>query len=175
MTRRLALLAALLLACVLAPARAAEGWEKFFELSFGDLRAEAADAKQDGKRGLLLMYHFDDCPYCQRMKQEVLQRPEVQAYFRKAFRAIAIDTRGAQAITGFDGRTLPENQHARAAGVRGTPTFQFHDLDGKLLFTHGRAIYDPAEFMLLGDYVASGAYRTTSFAVYRQAKHKRGS
>jgi thioredoxin-related protein len=160
-------LAALLLLGALLPARAAGDWEKFFELSFGDLRAEAADAKKDGKRGLLVMYHFDACPYCQRMKLEVLQRPEVQAHFRKDFRAIAIDTRGAQAITGFDGRTLPENRYARAAGVHGTPTFQ--------LLTRAGALYDPAEFMLLGDFVASGAYRTTSFADYRLSKQKRGS
>jgi thioredoxin-related protein len=166
---------ALLLALAAASAQAAGSWERFFELSFGDLRTEAADAKKDGKRGLVVMYHFDDCPYCARMKREVLERPEVQAHFRKSFRAIAIDTRGSLPITGFDGRTLPENEYARAAGLRGTPTFQFYGLDGTLLATHAGAIYDPAEFMLLGDYVASGAYRTTSFAAYRQSKQKRGS
>ncbi|MEO8144666.1 MAG: thioredoxin family protein [Betaproteobacteria bacterium] len=169
------LLATLALALALLPAQAADGWDKFFELSFGDLRAEAADAKKDGKLGLLIMYHFDDCPYCARMKSEVLSRPGVQAHFRKTFRAIAIDTRGSQQITGFDGRTLPENEFARTVGLRGTPTFQFYGVDGTLLATHAGAIYDPAEFMLLGDYVASGAYRTASFTVYRQSRQKRGS
>ena len=168
-------LLALLFAFAIAPAQAAGGWEKFFELSFGDLRAEAADAKKDGKLGLVVMYHFDECPYCTRMKREVLSRPQVQAHFRKSFRAIAIDTRGSQPITGFDGRTLPENEYARSVGLRGTPTFQFYGVDGTLLATRAGAIYDPAEFMLLGDYVASGAYRTTSFAVYKQSRQKRGS
>ena len=62
-------LAALALLCALAPAFAAEGWEKFFELSLGDLREEAAEARKSGKQGLVVMYHFDDCPYCARMKQ----------------------------------------------------------------------------------------------------------
>ena len=168
-------LLALLFAFAFAPAQAAGGWESFFELSFGDLRAEAADAKKDGKLGLVVMYHFDDCPYCTRMKREVLSRPDVQAHFRRNFRAIAIDTRGSQQVTGFDGRALPENEYARAIGLRGTPTFQFYGLDGSLLATRAGAIYDPAEFMLLGDYVASGAYRTTSFAVYKQSRQKRGS
>jgi len=53
--------------------------------------------------------------------------------------------------------------------------FQFYGVDGTLLATRAGAIYDPAEFMLLGDYVASGAYRTTSFAVYKQSRQKRGS
>jgi thioredoxin-related protein len=168
-------LAALLLLLALAPARAADGWERFFALSFGDLRAEAAEAKKDGKLGLVVMYHFEECPYCERMKREVLSRPEVRAHYRKSFRAIAIDTRGSQPITGFDGRVLPENEYARAIGVRATPTFQFYGVDGTLLATRAGAIYDAAEFMLLADYVASGAYRNTSFAAYKIAKQKRGS
>jgi len=168
-------LAALALLCALAPAVAAEGWERFFELSFGDLRAEAAEARKSGKQGLVVMYHFDDCPYCVRMKRDVLSRPEVQARFRKDFRAIAVDTRGSQEITGFDGRALPEGEFARAIGVRATPSFQFYAPDGALLYTQRGALYAPAEFILLGDYVASGAYRSTSFAAYKQSKQKRGS
>ena len=168
-------LAALLLLAALAPAGAAEGWERFFELSFGDLRAEAAEAHKAGQQGLLLMYHFEECPYCARMKREVLARPEVQAYYRKRFRAIAVDTRGSQEMTGFAGKALPENEFARAAGIRATPTFQFYAPDGTLLVAHAGAIYDPAEFMLLGEYVASGAYRSASFAAYKQSKQKRGS
>ena len=163
-------LAALLFLFALTPACAAEGWERFFELSFGDLRAEAADARKSGKQGVVVMYHFEECPYCARMKRDILSRPEVQAYYRKHFRAIAIDTRGAGEITGFDGRALPENAYARATGVRATPSFAFHGIDGALLATHIGAIYDPAEFMLLGEYVASGAYRDASFAAYKQSK-----
>ena len=167
--------AALLFALALVPAHAAEGWENFFELSFGDLRAEAAEARKAGKLGVLVMYHFDDCPYCARMKREVLARPEVQSYYAKHFRAITVDTRGAQDVTGFSGEVLPEKEFARAAGIRATPSFQFFAADGTLLATHAGAIYDPAEFMLLGEYVASGAYRNASFTAYKQSKHKRGS
>ena len=172
--RRLA--GALLLALALVPARAAEGWEKFFELSFGDLRAEAAEARKAGQRGLVVMYHFEECPYCARMKREVLSRADVQAAYRRQFRAIAVDTRGSQEVIGFDGRALPEGEFARAAGVRATPTFQFYSPDGALLYTQSGALYDPAEFVLLGDYVASGAHRSASFAEYKLTRLKqRGS
>lgn len=168
-------LAALALLCALAPALAADAWERFFELSFGDLRAEAAEAAKSGRQGLVVMYHFDDCPYCARMKSEVLSRPDVQAWYRKRFRAIAVDTRGSQEVTGFSGKALPEKEFARARSVRATPSFEFYAPDGTLLATHAGAIYDPAEFMLLGDYVASGACRNASFAAYKQSKQKRGS
>lgn len=174
-----ALLAALPAAALLAfaPAgRAAPGdWEKFFELSFGDLRAEAADARKEGRLGLVVMYHFEECPYCARMKAAVLSRADVQASYKRRFRAIAVDTRGSQEVTGFDGRAMPERDFARALGVTATPTFQFYSPDGALLYTQRGALYDPADFILLGDYVASGAYRGASFAAYKQTRLKQGS
>jgi thioredoxin-related protein len=168
-----ALLAAVLV-CAAGAALAAEPWERFFELSFGDLRAEAADAKKAGKIGLLVMYEFEECPYCAAMKRDVLSRPDVQAAFGARFRAIQIDTRGSQPVTGFDGRTLAERDFARAAGIRGTPTFVFYGLDGAMLAVQRGAISDPAVFILLGDYVATGAYRHGSFAAWLQARRQRG-
>ena len=166
---------ALLFALAAAPAQAAGPWDRFFELSFGDLRAEAAEAKKAGQRGLLLMYHFDDCPACARMKREVLSRPEVQAWYKARFRVIAIDTKGSNEATGFDGRALPEKDFARERGMRASPSFQFYAPDGRLLATHAGAIYDPSEFMLLGEYVAGGAYRKASFTSYKQSRQKQGS
>jgi thioredoxin-related protein len=142
----------------------------FFHPFLGDLKAEAADAKKAGKRAIVVMYEFDDCPYCARMKREVLSRPDVQAYYRKHFQVFQIDTKGDQQITGFDGKTMSEKAFARAAGVRGTPTFVFYGLDGKPLETSVGGIYDAREFMLLGEFVVSGAYRTETFAKYRQSK-----
>lgn len=170
--RRLVAAAALLAAL---PAAAAEGWEQFFMPFLGDLRAEALDAGKAGKAGVLLMFHFDECPYCTKMKGAVLSRAEVQRHFQERFAAVAIDTRGAQVISDFDGTALPEKDFARKHGVRATPSFQFYAPDGNLLATHAGAIYDPAEFMLLGDYVASGAFRNASFAAYKQSRKKRGN
>lgn len=171
----LRLAAALLVALACLPAAAADGWEKFFVPSLGDLRAEAADAKTAGRKGLMLMFHFDACPFCKRMKDEVLHRPEVQRHFQKHFASVAIDTRGDLPITGFDGRTLPEKDFARALGIRATPSFLFLAPDGTRLVLHPGGIFDPADFMLLADYVASGAYRSETFAAYKQNKPKRGS
>ena len=168
----------LLLLCLLVPlAQAAPKVEYrdpidyFFHPFLGDLKAEAADAKKAGKQAIVVMYEFDDCPYCARMKREVLSRSDVQKYFRKHFQLFQIDTRGDQQITGFDGKNLIEKEFARAAGIRGTPTFIFYGLDdGKPLVTHVGGLYDPKQFMLLGEFVVSGAYRNHSFAQYLQSR-----
>ncbi|HMA87292.1 MAG TPA: thioredoxin family protein [Burkholderiales bacterium] len=168
---------ALLLVCLLLPAAHAapatayrDPIDYFFHPFLGDLRAEAADAKKAGKHAIVVMYEFDDCPYCARMKREVLSRPDVQEYYRKHFQVFQIDTRGAQEITGFDGKNAMERDFARAAGVRATPTFVFYGFDGKPLVTRVGGIYDPREFLLLGRYVASGAYRTQSFAQFQKSR-----
>ena len=149
--RRLAALSLTLALLGLARAAgAAEPWERFFSPFLGDLRAEADDARKAGKQGLLVMYQFEECPYCAKMKREVLSRPEVQAAYGKRFTSIEIDTRGAQPITGFDGRTLPEKDFARAQGIRGTPTFVFYSLEGKVLATRVGTM-DAPHFVLLGE------------------------
>jgi len=159
----LALLAAL-------PVKSSEAWEAFFSPFLGDLRAELDEAKRSGRKGVMVMYHFEACPYCQRMKDEVLLRKDVQEGYRRDFVALAIDTRGAQPITGLDGRTLPEGAFAKEQKIRGTPTFDFLGADGERLYRHVGGIFDPAEFLLLGRYVASGAHRAQSFAEYKQKR-----
>ena len=154
-TRLVAAVAVAILAKVSA-AGAAEPWERFFSPFLGDLRAEADDARKAGKQGLVVMYQFQECPYCAQMKRDVLSRPDVQEAYRKRFTVVEIDTRGAQPITGFDGRTLPEKEFARAQGIRGTPTFVFYALDGKILATSvGTA--NAADFILRADRALSMA------------------
>jgi thioredoxin-related protein len=149
-------------------ALAAEPWEAFFDPFLGDLRSELAEAKAAKKTGLLIMYHFEECPYCARMKREVLSRPEVQSAFHRDYVVIALDTRGSQSVTGLDGKALPENQLARELGVQATPSFDFYGLDGAQLYRHVGGIFDADEFLLLGRYVASGEHRSLTFAEFKQ-------
>jgi len=152
---------------VSSAAGAAEPWEAFFDPFLGDLRAELAEARSAHKTGVVVMYHFEECPYCARMKRDVLGRPEVQRAFHGHFGVVAIDTKGAQAITAPDGKVFKERDFARAMGVRRTPTFDFLGANGARLYRHVGGIYDPAEFLLLGQYVASGAYRSLTFDQFK--------
>ena len=161
-----------LLLAFAAAAHAAEPWEAFFDPFLGDLKSELADAAAAGKKGVVVMYHFEECPYCRRMKREVLLRPEVQHAYRKDFTVIAIDTRGAQPITGVQGSTLPENLYAKSVGVRATPTFDFYAPDGARMYRQVGGIFDAREFLLLERYVASGAFRSQTFAQFKD-KEKR--
>jgi thioredoxin-related protein len=163
--------AALLLAGVGA-AETRDPETHFFNLNTGDLRSELADAKKAGKKAILIMFEQEGCPACIYMKSNVLNRADVQAFYRREFFNFSIDTYGAVPIRDFTGRELTEKDYARAIGVKGTPTFVFYDLHGKEAVRIVGPVKDPEEFLLLGQFVASGSYRSGKFADYRELKRK---
>lgn len=145
--------------------------EYFFNQSFGDLRDELATAKKEGKRGILMMFENTDCPWCHKMKTTILNRSEVQDYFRSNFRILTIDTEGGNPITNFDGKQMPEKDYAlKVNRVRATPVFIFFDLSGKPIVRYTGATRDLNEFMWLGKYVVDGLYKKLPFAKYKRER-----
>jgi thioredoxin-related protein len=144
----------------------------FFNDSFGDFEEELANARQSGKKGILLMFEMDECPFCHRMKMTVLNQPDVQEYFREHFLIFPVDIEGDIEVTDFQGRVTTMKDFAfQQYRVRATPVFAFFDLDGGYIkparFTG--ATRDKEEFLLLGRYVVEGAYKDQPFARYKRA------
>ena len=173
------LLVAMLLACALfasADASAAEtrdADQHFFNLNTGDLRAEAKDAKAAGKKAIFFMFEQEGCPGCLYMKRNVLNRSEVQAYYRERFVNFSVDIHGVVPIHDFGGREVSEKRYAQSLRVNATPTLLFFDLEGKEIARVVGPVKDVAEFLLLGQFISSGAYRSSKFAEYReQARRK---
>lgn len=148
-----------------AGARAASA-ERFFDQTLGDLKADLATAKQVGKLGVLVMFEAEGCPYCRRMKETVLNRDDVQAYFRQRYVILSVDVLGAVPITDFAGRELSEKQFARALHVAGTPTFVFFGLDGVEQARYSGATKDARMFLDLGRFVADGHFRQQGFDAF---------
>jgi len=151
---------------VTGPAR--DPMQHFFAPTLGDLKVELDDAKRAGKRAAFVMCMRDDCPYCERMKKNILSQPGVQDAYRKQFALLAVDTKGAVPITDFAGKPTTEKAFALAQGVRYTPVIVFYGLDGKPLTRVDGEIRSVEEFMLLGEFVASGAYTKMKFAEFKQ-------
>lgn len=147
--------------------------EYFFDQTFGDFSEELDSARDQGKKGILVMFEMDDCPFCHRMKATVLNQPEVQDYYKEHFLIFTVDIEGDVEITDFQGRTMPMKDFAfKEFRVRATPVFQFFDLEGKPIkrarFTGATRNVD--EFMLLGKYVVEGAYKDTNFTRYKRSR-----
>ena len=167
-----AALAALLLApagfVIAQSAATRDAMTHFFDANTGDLRAELADARAAGKKAILLMYEQEGCPACLYMKQNVLNRVDVQELYRRHFVSFTIDINGAVPLKDFGGRDISEKAFAAAAKARATPTFAFHDLSGTEIVRITGAVRDVGEFKLLAEFVASGTYKTRQFAEYKQ-------
>ena len=166
--RRLPVLAVLLslLFAVRLPAADLEG---FFQETLGDLREDLAQAREEGKDGLLLFFEMDECPFCHRMKETVFSRPEVQAWYGRHFLVIPIDIEGDVPLTDFQGRETTMKDFAfRQFRVRATPVMVFIDLKGRPVARYTGPTRDAQEFLLLGRYVAEGRYRDMPFARYKR-------
>jgi thioredoxin-related protein len=164
----------LLLLVVMLPcaARAAETLDaqSFFNLNMGDLKAELTEAKGDGKRALLVIFEQEGCPGCRHMRTQVLNRKDVQDYYRANFANLSLDIWSSVPIRDFASHEQTEKAYAQAAKIKGTPTFIFYDLAGHEIVRIFGTIETPDEFLLLGRFVASGAYKTRDFAQYKTAK-----
>lgn len=140
----------------------------FFQPKLGDLHGDLAAVKQEGKQGILLMFEMDDCPFCQRMKQTVLNQSEVQDYFRRHFVIYAMDTKGDSPMVDFKGKDTTEKAFALEQRARATPTFIFYDPDGNAIARYTGATQTAAEFLLLGRYVVEGHYKTGPFSAFKR-------
>ena len=177
-----ALFTLLLLVALMLPAQALQLRDPeshFFDETFGDLQEELATAKEQGKKAILIMFEMEECPFCRRMKAKVLNRDDVQHYFREHFLILSMDVEGDLEITDFQGNITTQKEFAlKQYRVRATPVFQFVDLDGKPIkkARYTGATSDAAEFMLLGKYVVDERYKETSFVRYkRQMKQEKKS
>lgn len=142
----------------------------FFQPKFGDFKAELDAAKKQGKKGVFLFFEMDGCPWCERMKTTILNQTDVQDAYREQFLLYPIDVNSDTEMVDFQGNDTTEKAFAFAHRVRATPTLLFFDLGGKLVARHTGPTKNKHEFLLLGKYVAEGAYATQPFTKYKQGK-----
>jgi len=166
------LFALLLLACAQAYAgpgpRDPDGY--FFTESFGDFQEELQTARAQGKKGIMIFFEQDQCPFCERMRETVLNQPPVQDWYRERFLNFTLDIHGDTEVTDFQGRSMTARDFASNNRVRATPVIAFFDLTGHRVVRFTGATRDLREFMWLGEFVDQGAYRQTNFTRYKRRR-----
>lgn len=143
--------------------------QEFFDQSFGDFSEELQLAKEEGKLGIFLFFEMDECPFCHRMKTTVLNQPQVVSYFKKHFKIYQIDIEGDIEMVDFKGSTTTQKDFSfKQHRVRATPVMAFFDLNGKRIARYTGPASSVQEFLMLGEYVVSGAHKETSFTRYKR-------
>ena len=145
----------------------------FFDQSLGDFSEELKNARDEGKKGIFIFFEMDECPFCHRMKTTILNQPKVVEYFKKHFLIFQVDIEGDVEMTDFQGQQTTQKDFAfKQHRVRATPVMAFFDLQGNRIERYTGATSSAEEFLLLGEYVVSGAYKETSFTRYKRDKQK---
>jgi thioredoxin-related protein len=148
--------------------------EYFFQESFGDYQEELATAKEENKKGVMIFFEMDDCPFCHRMKKDILNQSEVQEYFRHNFRVFSLDIKSDVKMVDFEGKQVSQKDFAfKQHRVRATPVIAFFDLDGQKIMSYTGTTRDAKEFLLMGKFVAGGHYKNPSFTKFK--REQRGS
>ncbi len=145
----------------------------FFQESFGDFSEELEIAKEEGKKGVLIFFEMDECPFCHFMKTKVLNSVEVQEYYRKHFRILKVDIEGDIEVTDFKGnQTTQKAMSSQQYKVRATPVTAFFDLNGEIIHRYTGRTLDPEEFLWMGEYVVDDHYKTMRFTRFKREKRK---
>ena len=159
----------LLFSVQLAQADIRDPDEHFFNQTLGDYAEELELAKESGKKGLLIMFVQDDCPFCARMKATVLNQSQVQDYFQANFSIFHVDIEGDIEIRDMQGQAIKEKDFAfKVNRVRATPVFIFYNLKGEQITRYTGPTSGIDDFILLGQYVVEDEYRKQSFTRYKQ-------
>ena len=150
--------------------------EHFFDETFWDFSEELERAKEENKKAILLMFEMDECPFCHRMKRTVLNRAEVQDYFKEHFLIFPVDIEGDVSMVDFAGNEIKMKDFAfKRFRVRATPTYLFFDLEGNPIkrsrFTG--AMQKKEEFLLYGQFIVDEEYEKSSFSRYKRNKKKK--
>lgn len=163
----------LLLQAAVAAAAGRDPDQYFFDQTLGDFHEELANARAQGKQGVFIFFERDECPFCHRMRETVLNQPEVQEYFKQHFLNFRVDIEGDVSVTNFQGNETTEKDFAfREHRVRATPVLQFFDLDGKPIARYTGATAGVQEFLWLGQYVVDGAYKDMPFTKYKRERRQ---
>ena len=145
--------------------------EFFFQESFGDFQEEVDIAREEGKTGVFVFFEMDECPFCHYMKTHVLNQKSVQDYYRENFRIVTVDIEGDVEVTDFDGTTMKAKDFAlKRHRVRATPVLAFFDLEGNRVFRFTGKTTGADEFIMMGEFVTSGAYKEQKFNRYKRAQ-----
>ncbi|WP_455198162.1 thioredoxin family protein [Kaarinaea lacus] len=139
---------------------------EWFKLSFLDLRNVIEDAKEAGKKGLIVYFGQKNCSYCKAHLEHNWGDIYIVAYTRKYFDVVAIDVRGDRPVADVNGKVFrTEKSFARSIRAQFTPTLIFFDTNGKEV-QRLSGYHPPYEFVAALEYVADEHYKRESLNNY---------
>ena len=137
----------------------------WFKTSFMELGDDLLDAKRANKRGLMLYFGQENCPYCEALINVNFGQQDISEYTQRHFDLIEFDIWGSREVTDFQGNVHREHDFAAIHKTNFTPSILFYDHEANLALKL-RGYYPPYKFRAALEYVADGHYRKETFRDY---------
>ncbi len=143
----------------------------WFKLSFLDIQEDLDEAKEAGKKGLIIYFGMERCPYCKVLLEVNFAKTDIKNYTQENFDVVAIDVRGSRSVTLISGENMTENEFAVQRKANFTPTLIFYDLEGNEVHRMV-GYYAPYTFSAALEYAADKHYQTETFRDYLARANK---
>lgn len=142
------------------------GW---FKDSFYDLKADLQDARDAGKKGIMIFFSMKTCSYCKAIIETTFQQADIVKRLRSDYDVIGLEIFSDTEVVNIDGQSFWAKDFAVQEKAKFTPTMIFYDLNGKKQL---RLIgyQSPPKFRVVQDFLASGQYSQMKLSDYM---HKR--
>lgn len=137
----------------------------WFKKSFLDLPADLQEARDSGKRGIILYFGQRRCAYCKMLLEVNFGLSDITTYTRRHFDIIPIDIWSTEELTTLEGETLTQRDYALREKTNFTPSLIFIDDKGNEALRL-RGYYPPYQFRAALEYVADLHYMKESFPDY---------
>ncbi len=134
---------------------------EWFKQSFLDFEEDIDEAANAGKR-VILYFHQDGCPYCNKLVNDNFGNSAIAAKVKKNFDLVAINMWGDREVIQVGGKQFSEKTLAAALNVSFTPTLMFFNEKGKVVLRLD-GYYPPSEFVTALSYVAEKKEQQTTY------------
>ncbi len=119
-----------LLACLLLLFHTCQAQEPTDLQRSHDLQALAEQARQSNRK-ILLLVSLEDCPWCEKLKEEVLNPMRKAGDFADRLIIAEIGMDAGEMLRDFDGQSIDGSVWASKRKIFTSPTLLFLDADGK--------------------------------------------
>jgi thioredoxin-related protein len=137
----------------------------WFKVSFLDLYDDIDESVASGKKGIIVYFGQEYCPYCKAHLEINWGNPDIIKYTRDNFDVIAIDVKGSRNVTDIDGTVYEENAYSVKEHTNFTPSLLFYN-DRKQVVLKLQGYHPPYQFRAALEYVSDRHYERESFRDY---------
>lgn len=147
------------------PDKAQVKYPHWFKSSFFNIQEDLDEARQAGKRGVIIFFSQNSCNHCQALIEATFKDKQVSKRLRKKYDVVGMDIFSDLEVTDLEGGQIPVKTYVNKYRANLTPTLLFYGVEKKLLLKI-IGFYPPKKFLQVLDYLEGGHYKNLKLSQY---------